>query len=912
MNDLYLKITNLANNFQSYSAFSSALLWTILSFVIYYLLSKLRPRHFVTSRPFIPVILVLLGYFSILYSAIHWIKFTLYIQTNPIDLNNIFNLGWRGLLVITLHIGLIFFVWKIGLGAFEKISGLIPRQNTRILFYFVLSIGTTLPFYFSTLHISLPLLFLFSFSLNLLYDLNIDEKYSQMTWTLTWILFFTGFHTQLLYKFTLEREWAEMKIISEKISTPTDKILEDELQKIGRLEEKKRELKKLFAAWKKGLISNSEQLSTVESILHFSPYLLSYYQLNYVTDSISKKTPQNHALNLDQDSWLIFTLKSNESNRINYLDAGNFKGIKHLSNYSVSIFQENELLYQQGRPYALMRRELNDPLLYSTKRELTAKEIRYYIHKNGTKVVLTKKLGGYAKPLAFFSLTACLGLIFYFLGSQLLRFNADNKRFTNPVKIDSLGLTIQKTLFYVTFSSFFILCLASFFYFNQAKKRGNEREYGYLAQEIISTLQRRYHGSNHSLTSIAKQYGHDFVLNDAKGNELKSFSFSPPGGFEHKIQHEADFSYKEEKIKWKGKELHRVWFPIKTLEGKENKSILGIYFPIENTHQNAEAADFMGALLSGYLFLLLSISAVTIYFSNALTHPLDQLGKHLKMLTMETSEKIDWHKNDEVGQLVNAYNAAIDALHQSAEKLRKNEREVAWREMAKQVAHEIKNPLTPMKLSLQYLQRAGKLQPDLIHTLLPKLTMTIMEQINTLDEIATSFSQFASMPNPMNVDFNLVDLLQQSLEIHQHHFKVNNDSFCCNIEALNYPIFADKNQIQRVINNLLMNAVQAIPTEKSGKIAIRLFQIKSDLVRLEIEDNGKGIDVENQQKIFSPYFTTKSSGTGLGLAMCKDMIENAGGNIGFITTPNSGACFWVELPLSDMLHISDTKMAFAS
>ena len=95
--------------------------------------------------------------------------------------------------------------------------------------------------------------------------------------------------------------------------------------------------------------------------------------------------------------------------------------------------------------------------------------------------------------------------------------------------------------------------------------------------------------------------------------------------------------------------------------------------------------------------------------------------------------------------------------------------------MAKQVAHEIKNPLTPMKLSLQYLQRAGKLQPDLIHTLLPKLTMTIMEQINTLDEIATSFSQFASMPNPQNITFNLVDLLHQSLDMHRHHFDDNND-----------------------------------------------------------------------------------------------------------------------------------------
>lgn len=239
MNDLYLKIIYLANNFQSYSTFSSAILWTILSFVVYTFLTQLRPRHFTKSKRFIPIILALILYFSLLYSIIQWIKFTLYIQTKPIDLNNIFKLNWLGFLVISLHIGIISLGWKIGLGAFEKILRFIPRQNVRVLLYFIISTGITIPFYFSSLKISLPILFLFSFSLHLLYDLYIEGKYSQVTWTLTWILFFTAFHTQLLYKFTLEREWAEMKKISEKLSTPSDKILERELNKIAQSNTKK-------------------------------------------------------------------------------------------------------------------------------------------------------------------------------------------------------------------------------------------------------------------------------------------------------------------------------------------------------------------------------------------------------------------------------------------------------------------------------------------------------------------------------------------------------------------------------------------------------------------------------------------------------------------------------------------------
>jgi hypothetical protein len=150
-----------------------------------------------------------------------------------------------GIFVIALHIGIITLGWKIGLVAFERIIRLIPQQNKRILLYFFMSTGIIVPFYFSSINISLTILFLFSFSLPLLYDLYLEGKYSHVTWTLTWILFLTAFHTQLLYKFTLEREWAEMKIISEKLSTTSDKILEKELKKIDNADDKREQLKEL-------------------------------------------------------------------------------------------------------------------------------------------------------------------------------------------------------------------------------------------------------------------------------------------------------------------------------------------------------------------------------------------------------------------------------------------------------------------------------------------------------------------------------------------------------------------------------------------------------------------------------------------------------------------------------------------
>jgi hypothetical protein len=292
-----------------------------------------------------------------------------------------------------------------------------------------------------------------------------------------------------------------MKIISENLSTTSDKILERELKKIAYTDDKREQLKELFISWSKGLISNTERQSILESILHFSPYLLSYYNVNNAPE------PQlNHSLKLDHNSWLVLTLKSNESNRLNHLNAGNFKGIDHLSDYSVSIFQENELLYQQGNPQSIEPKNLKNHPSNAIKKELTSKEMSYRLYKNGKTIILSKNLGGYAKPLAFFSLTACLSLIFYFIFIQFLHYNKSEGHISKPVKIDSLGLNIQKTLFYITFTSLCILSLASVFYFDKSKKRENEREYSYLAKEIISTLQRRYHGSNLPLASIAKQH----------------------------------------------------------------------------------------------------------------------------------------------------------------------------------------------------------------------------------------------------------------------------------------------------------------------------------------------------------------------------------------------------------------------
>lgn len=925
MIDICMKITTLFNDFQPERTFFSSILWTVISFTFYILFRNLVIINSSKTRQIFNIIILSIFQISMLFCLISWIKYTLCLPTVPLALDNIFRLGTTGFLTFLTHICLVGIFWKLGNETNKHFLILIPRLKSRLILYLVISILTLIPFYFSSINIPLIGIFLFSFSLFLIYDLFLEGHYAHLTWTLTWVLFFTFFHTQLLYKFTIEREWSEMLILSKKLSRLEDEKLVHELRHSKRNKNTYIELKEIHKDWESGKLSTIEYQTKIEKTLQLSPYISSFYKVKYHPKDnntfigtgkffLSTDNELSYAFQPEEESVLIFVLKTDLSKRLSNLMAGNYKGIENLTDYSVSIYHKNRSIFNKGNETFNKQEKVENFNPYSFQKQISAKQMSFSsVYNSGLRVIIGKRLGGYAKPLAFFSFTASLSLFLYFIYTWINKIRKKGFHLKNAIHFKSLGSSIQRSLFYLTFSSFCMLSLTTLFYFNKSRKQENEKRKWDLAQEIISTFQSRFHGSESQLASISKQHGYDLLYVDGSKNRLKSFPFDLPGGTPIHLNKELP-NIKKEEITWKGRDLIRIWYPVQNYKDKSKSAWLGIYFPNDEKKLSNEAIDFIGALFSGYLFLLLSISAISIYITNSLTNPLDQLSKHLSNLKIDTSEKITWHKNDEVGQLVYAYNAAIDALWDSSEKLRKTEREVAWREMAKQVAHEIKNPLTPMKLSLQYLQRAGNLHPELVQTLLPNLTLTMMEQINTLDHIATAFSQFASMPGPENSTFNLVELLEQTIEMYRHQID-NGNYLTCTFQESCYPVFADKHQIQRVVNNLLNNAVQAIPAEKAGNIHIRLFQSDHQRVRLEIEDNGTGVENDTQQKIFSPYFTTKSSGTGLGLAMCKDIIESAGGIIGFHSTKDETTIFWIELPLALNENSIENKippMAFAS
>lgn len=305
-----------------------------------------------------------------------------------------------------------------------------------------------------------------------------------------------------------------------------------------------------------------------------------------------------------------------------------------------------------------------------------------------------------------------------------------------------------------------------------------------------------------------------------------------------------------------------------------------------------EVFSLLAALTNIYVFLILISVVLALVISNRITEPLRFIRESLKNLKLdEANRAIEWESNDEIGELVDEYNRTLNELVQSAELLARSERENAWREMAKQVAHEIKNPLTPMKLSIQMLQRSKNDGAEDLNERIDKVTNTLIEQIDTLSNIATEFSSFAQMPKSVVEDVNLVEILQNVAELHQN----SGAEISLNLQVDSAIVKADKEQMLRVFTNLIKNGIQAIPEDKVGKVSIGL-KMEESLWVATISDNGSGIPEELREKIFVPNFTTKTSGMGLGLAMVKSIVETVNGKIWFETTQGEGTTFYVSFP----------------
>jgi len=312
-----------------------------------------------------------------------------------------------------------------------------------------------------------------------------------------------------------------------------------------------------------------------------------------------------------------------------------------------------------------------------------------------------------------------------------------------------------------------------------------------------------------------------------------------------------------------------------------------------------QVSDFIVAFSNLYILLLMFSLIVAVMISHKLTAPLLQIEKNLKGIQLgKSNAKIEYMGEDEIGRLAKEYNKKVDELAESAELLARSERESAWQEMARQVAHEINNPLTPMKLSIQYLQRIKEKDSDNFDDYFNRVSRTLVEQIDALSLIASSFSDFARMPG--NRD-ELIDLESKIKEIVLLFENTNNVTVTVTklFDGI-IRVLADSDQLGRAIINLIKNGIQAIPRDRKGVLKVALYK-DAEWAYISITDNGCGISADLQDKLFEPSFTTKSSGMGLGLAISKKIIENFKGDIWFQSDPEDGTTFFIKLPIASII-----------
>ena len=324
-----------------------------------------------------------------------------------------------------------------------------------------------------------------------------------------------------------------------------------------------------------------------------------------------------------------------------------------------------------------------------------------------------------------------------------------------------------------------------------------------------------------------------------------------------------------------------------------NKPIWILNLPyVDDDKLNAyEIRSFIINIAQVYILLFVLAIIISYFVSSYITNPISELVKKMRQMRLDKSnKKIRTNvSSKEMFTLVSSYNNMVDQIDDNVKQISKSQRELAWREMAKQVAHEIKNPLTPMKLSVQsFKQRFNSKDPN-IEEKIQDFSDTLVQQIDVLSSISTAFSHFAELPAQKNENIDIISTTKLALEI----FNEKNISFESKIDSLKVKI--DRTTLIRIITNLVKNSIQATDNVSQAKIIVRIKKARDKAI-IEIEDNGIGISRKNRDKIFEPKFTTKSKGMGLGLSIIKNLVTNYNGEIDFKSTKGK-TTFKIELPI---------------
>ncbi len=587
--------------------------------------------------------------------------------------------------------------------------------------------------------------------------------------------------------------------------------------------------------------------------------------------------------------------------------------LQSLNDYSFGLYFKTKLVSQRGSfAYKLNEVPKTDNSLFN----LT--NLHHYTYKVGQYIVVLSKRENIVRVWLYtftFTLTAMLGLG---LLSSLVSFYLVGKEHTFtraflPIKNRFLSARIQTSLTIILLTGL-LLSVYIIISFIQANYNQNlEDQLLNKVKSITTKLQNRIDLAD-KMQSLEQRtlifneesstFNVDINLYSPAGilqsttklhlidEQILGRQMDPKAFFQLSLKKASQLLIEEE---IEGSKYKSAYVPL----FDENRNILGFVntpFFGKSEELNKQISNLVVNIVNIYFLLLLGGVILAYLISKQISKPLLLIREKIAKTALGGSnELIVYTRDDEIGLLVKQYNKMVMELEESVNQMAESEREGAWREMAKQVAHEIKNPLTPMKLSMQHLQRAYTNGPsENLDVLFDKTSRLIIEQIESLSNMATEFSHFAKMPEDQFVKFNLSDIVRSTTDL----FKQSE-----NIEirvkiAPEVYINGDSEQMQRVFNNLIKNGIQAIPDDRKGKIEVRLSS-SNNKVKIIVKDNGKGIPRELYKKVFIPNFSTKNSGMGLGLAICRKIVETAKGEITFISDLNQGTTFTITLPTSE-------------
>lgn len=515
----------------------------------------------------------------------------------------------------------------------------------------------------------------------------------------------------------------------------------------------------------------------------------------------------------------------------------------------------------------------------------------------GIRIVSYKKVAGIARAISLFSLILALASIISLVLTYV------NKRWQvipRQIAFDgddhtSLSRRIQSSIILLIVFSFIIIGIVTTYYFKNVLDTSSREHAANSNFALLKSIRHRVEGADTNLSASILLRKNMQQIEDIHDRDL--------------IIYDTDLSYVSDPespmISMEEKSSLDRGLPIDQYHGNNHRIIYPLYHASKMPYAYASIdsstvknkysiLDFLSTILNVYVFLFLTAAAIAIGISNSITKPLTKLAEKLKRFKLgKQNATIEWNTKDEIGILINDYNNLVVKLQESADIIAKTHRDTAWREMAKQVAHEIKNPLTPMKLTIQYLERKIQADPENAEALIARASSTLIEQIDNLSRIADEFSNFATMPKTNNANVIVNEVVET---IHDLFRKREDINITLQLPINDITVFADKNQLSRVLINIVKNAIQAIPTHRKGKIDIHLYTQNGNAL-IEVSDNGTGISDEMKERVFEPNFTTKNSGTGLGLAMSANIIEAFNGKLYFKTEKDIGTSFYIEIPL---------------